>query len=466
MFVLVLVHPYLVLLRALLRVRPGLVQSSDALPPEGAACDPMKASSYARQRTEGGPSPHTAPRGNTKWGKQHRAQGKPTRQQPTDIEFCEDAFTQLSTVRANVKILKRAHNKELPEVLPVTAAAAGLGGDLQHVRATGARARATAAAAAAAATAAAAAASDASSPAAVPAPLPTARRHASRPTYAATARAAAPPPPPAPPAPPPPRAPAAPRFDGPAGRTRSASASLVVDVPAYELAYLQDKHNYDYKPAGSFASDPAGSVLLVGSVMGEAYKVDVNVGIVPIPRSHAAAIADPVYGAKWRAACDDDFEGKYTLLKTWELVKSVPLGRRVIRGKWVFAVKYKSDGTVDKFKARYIGCGYSQVQGVDYIDSFCSTLRLESLRVFLAGACVNNDDLLEVDVVKAFPSGDWDGTEMYLQQPHGYFDPNCKACRLLRPLEGTKQAGNLWMVGNTKTIKGLGLGFELRAVHH
>jgi len=241
----------------------------------------------------------------------------------SDVEFCEDVFTQLTTVRANVKILKRAHNKELPEVLPVTAAAAGLGGELQHARATGARARAAATAAPAATAAAAAAASDASSPAAVPAPPPTACRHASRPTYAAPARAAAPPPPPAPPSPPPPRAPAGPHFDGPSGRTRSASASLVVDVPAYELEYLQDKHDYDYKPAGSFASNPAGSMLLVGSVMGEAYKVDVDVGIVPIPRSHAAAIADPVYGAKWRAACDDDFEGKYTLLKTWELVKSV-----------------------------------------------------------------------------------------------------------------------------------------------
>jgi len=42
------------------------------------------------------------------------------------------------------------------------------------------------------------------------------------------------------------------------------------------------------------------------------------------------------------------------------------------------------------------------------------------------------------------------GTEMYLQQPPGYVDPNFKACCLLRPLEGgTKQAGNLWMVGNT-----------------
>ena len=78
------------------------------------------------------------------------------------------------------------------------------------------------------------------------------------------------------------------------------------------------------------------------------------------------------------------------------------------------------------------------------------------MRIYLAGACINDDDLLEVDVVKAFLSGDWDGTEMYLQQPPGYVKPNYKACQVLRPLEGTKQASNLWMVGNNKSIKSFG----------
>jgi len=55
----------LVMLRALLRVRPGLVQSSEALPPEGAACDVMKATATRDKRTGGGPRPHTATRGNT-----------------------------------------------------------------------------------------------------------------------------------------------------------------------------------------------------------------------------------------------------------------------------------------------------------------------------------------------------------------------------------------------------------------
>jgi len=360
-----------------------------------------------------------------------------------DVEFVENSFSLLSAVQSGVKILKRAHNKELPEALPITAVLRnGLDITPEHPCVIADRARVAAATDRAARPAAARAARPAAAPAAAAAPRPstpnlgrpaTAARRRVAPHAAPRATAAAPPllPPPPPPPPPPPAAavaapPPAPRLDAPSGRTRSAVASAVasdsaslVSTSAYEFDYLQDKNNYSYKPAGSLASDPYDTVLFVGSVMGEAYQIDTNVGIVPIPRSYAAAVADPVYGAKWRAACDDDFEGKYTLLKTWKLVKTVPVGRRVIKGKWIFSVKYKTNGTVDKFKARYVICGYNQVQGVDYVDSFCSTLRLESLRIYLAGACINDDDLLEVDVVKAFPSGDWDGTEMYLQQPPG-----------------------------------------------
>jgi hypothetical protein len=53
--------------------------------------------------------------------------------------------------------------------------------------------------------------------------------------------------------------------------------------------------------------------------------------------------------------------------------------------------------------------------------------------------------MLAIDIVKAFPSGEWDGTELYLQQPPGFVNKNFVACKLLRLLEGTKQAGNLWM---------------------
>ena len=52
----------------------------------------------------------------------------------------------------------------------------------------------------------------------------------------------------------------------------------------------------------------------------------------------------------------------------------------------MFKVKYKSDGTVDRFKARWVGCGYSQQEGRDYADTYASTLRATSFRLIIAFA--------------------------------------------------------------------------------
>ena len=62
-----------------------------------------------------------------------------------------------------------------------------------------------------------------------------------------------------------------------------------------------------------------------------------------------------------------------------------------------------------------------------------------------------------MDLAKAFPSSEWDGTELYLQQPPGFVNKNFVACKLLRALEGTKQAGNLWIESNATTLTKIGL---------
>jgi len=80
----------LAMLRALLRVRPGLVQSSEALPPEGAAYDVMKASCNARQKNQrGAPPPHSHKgKHHTKGGKQHR--GNPPANTPPTADPLEE----------------------------------------------------------------------------------------------------------------------------------------------------------------------------------------------------------------------------------------------------------------------------------------------------------------------------------------------------------------------------------------
>ena len=67
----------------------------------------------------------------------------------------------------------------------------------------------------------------------------------------------------------------------------------------------------------------------------------------------------------------------------WELV-DLPPGRKALTPKWVHIAKYDANGDVDRFKARLVIKGFLQVAGQDFVDTFASVLRLESLRVFAA----------------------------------------------------------------------------------
>ena len=66
----------------------------------------------------------------------------------------------------------------------------------------------------------------------------------------------------------------------------------------------------------------------------------------------------------------------------------VPLvGANIVTSKWVFNVKYKTDSTIKKFKARLVARGFLQKFGVDYKDTFAPIVRHDTLRVFMAVVC-------------------------------------------------------------------------------
>ena len=171
-------------------------------------------------------------------------------------------------------------------------------------------------------------------------------------------------------------------------------------------------------------------------------------GPIPEPKSVEEALADPVYGDKWREACIEEIRGKYETNRAWDLVKSLPNGTKSMKGTWVFKVIYNSDGSVHRFKARWVGCGYSQIQGVNFGETYAGTLSIASTRAFFAACVVADLEIEEGDVVKAFTQGDMDEYVIYVEQPHGFADSTAVACKLLHPLEGTKQAAHLFSKTN------------------
>ena len=81
--------------------------------------------------------------------------------------------------------------------------------------------------------------------------------------------------------------------------------------------------------------------------------------ISPIPMSARAALRDP----NWKAAMDDEYVALIAN-HTWELVPRPP-GANVVTRKWVFRVKYKPNGSLDRYKAWWVVCGFSQHLGMD-----------------------------------------------------------------------------------------------------
>lgn len=68
---------------------------------------------------------------------------------------------------------------------------------------------------------------------------------------------------------------------------------------------------------------------------------------------------------------------------TWTLVPC-PHHQKVVRNKWVFKLKQKADGTIDKYKARLVAKGFDQVAGLDFHETFSPVIILATIRLVSA----------------------------------------------------------------------------------
>ena len=129
---------------------------------------------------------------------------------------------------------------------------------------------------------------------------------------------------------------------------------------------------------------------------------------------------------------------------TWELVPR-PIEKNIIGSKSRFKNKMNEQGQVIRNKARLVCKGYSQIEGLDYDETFAPVARMEAIRMFLAFACYQNFKVYQMDVKSAFLNGDLE-EEVYMEQPECFSLTNKEdnVCRLKKALYGLKQAPRAW----------------------
>ncbi|WVZ83941.1 hypothetical protein U9M48_031035 [Paspalum notatum var. saurae] len=134
----------------------------------------------------------------------------------------------------------------------------------------------------------------------------------------------------------------------------------------------------------------------------------------------------------------------FTRNEVWTL-EAKPKGARVIGTKWVFRNKQDDEGNIVRNKARFVAKGYSQVEGIDFGESFAPFVRLEAIRFLLAYATHHDMKLYQMDVKSAFLNG-YINELVYVEQPPSFEDPNNPnhVYRLSKALYGLKQAPRAW----------------------
>lgn len=148
---------------------------------------------------------------------------------------------------------------------------------------------------------------------------------------------------------------------------------------------------------------------------------------------------------KWKVAIKTELDS-LSQMETWTVVEDA--GKPIVAAKWLFKVKVKPSGEIEKYKARYVAKGFTQTKGIDYQETFAPVVRLETLRFMLNVAITEELDILHLDVVTAFLYGELH-EEVYIAVPEAYQSPQLlkmkkPVCRLNKAIYGLKQAGRCW----------------------
>ena len=121
------------------------------------------------------------------------------------------------------------------------------------------------------------------------------------------------------------------------------------------------------------------------------------------PTSYEEATRSPD-SSKWVEAMEDEMRSMSTN-NVWDL-ENIPKGVKTVGCKWVYKIKYDSNGNVEKYKARLVANGFTQREGIDYNETFSPVSCKDSFRIIMVLVAHFDLKLHQMDVKTAFLN--WD----------------------------------------------------------
>nr|KAJ0192955.1 hypothetical protein LSAT_V11C800440770 [Lactuca sativa] len=147
--------------------------------------------------------------------------------------------------------------------------------------------------------------------------------------------------------------------------------------------------------------------------------------------------------ADWIKAMQEELN-EFERHKVWTLVPR-PSRKTITGTRWVYRKKVDKDGIITRNKARLVAQGFTQIESIDYGETFAPVARIEAIRLILAYASYMNFIVYQMDVKTAFLHGVLE-EEVFLSQPPGFVDKDHPdfVYRLDKVVYGLKQAPRDW----------------------
>lgn len=149
--------------------------------------------------------------------------------------------------------------------------------------------------------------------------------------------------------------------------------------------------------------------------------------------------------------------------QTWSLCPH-PLNKKVVRNKWVFKLKWKSDDTINWYKAHLVANGFDEEYGIDFKETFIPIIKPTTIWLVFALAIHFDWFIQQLNISSALFLHCYLEYKVFMEQPKEFEDSNLThhMCKLHRPLQGIKQAPRTWFMRLSQALLELGfIGYSV-----